>query len=205
MIREVAYDEVFDSQKHFRSLLDSVSRPGKINRLDTVRLDPPPGLNTASVMIAMALLDADSTFDVIGMSDQAASYIRENTGARRTRVEHAHFLFADGTETPDFLDSAHCGTLLYPDTAATVVLQAAGLSSADAIAGGLRLTLLGPGIEGTTSLFVKGVNVDLLLALQARNAEFPLGLDTLLTFGDTEGTPYVAALPRTAHVTWEAC
>jgi alpha-D-ribose 1-methylphosphonate 5-triphosphate synthase subunit PhnH len=65
--------------------------------------------------------------------------------------------------------------------------------------------LEGPGILGTTTIFVRGMNPDLLLALQARNAEFPLGLDSILTFVDGPGTPCVAALPRTTRVTWENC
>ena len=43
MVREIRYDEVFDAQKHFRSLLDSMTRPGRISVLDAVPLDAPPG------------------------------------------------------------------------------------------------------------------------------------------------------------------
>lgn len=207
MVREIACDEVFDAQKHFRSLLDSVARPGKINRFDPVRLSPPPGLNEASVLIAFALMDADSTFDVVGASQgegvySFSNYLAANTNARRKEIEHAHFIFAQGTETPDFLESADCGTLLYPDTAATVVLQVID-ASPEPRGSGLKLTLEGPGVDGTSVLFVRGLSEDLLLALQARNAEFPLGLDTILAFVDPSGAPCVAALPRTTRVSWE--
>jgi alpha-D-ribose 1-methylphosphonate 5-triphosphate synthase subunit PhnH len=204
VVREVAYDEVFDAQKHFRSLLDSVARPGKINRLDPVRLEPPAGLNAASILVAFALMDADSTFEAVNMSAGAGAYLSANTNARRTDTEGAHFLFADGSESADFLDSADCGTLLYPDTAATAVLQIAEASNApqkDA----LKLMLEGPGVDGAATLYTRGLNPDVLLALQARNAEFPLGIDTILTFIDGSGAPCVAGLPRTTRVAWEAC
>ncbi len=204
MVRELAYDEVFDAQKHFRQLLGSMARPGKINRIEPVVLAPAPGLNAASVLVAFALMDADCTFEVAGMSQGEASYISSNTNARRTDVKHAHFIFAQGTESPYFLDSADCGTLLYPDTGATVVLQLEE-ASASPLASGLKLTLVGPGIEGASTLWVRGFNEDLLLALQARNAEFPLGLDTILTFMDQSGAPCIAALPRTTRVVWEKC
>jgi alpha-D-ribose 1-methylphosphonate 5-triphosphate synthase subunit PhnH len=204
LVREVHYDEVFDSQRHFRSLLDSVARPGKINRLDPVPLDPPPGLNSASVLVAFALMDATSTFHAVCMDGGEGGYLASNTGARRAEIEDAHFLFTAGDESPDFLDLANCGDLLYPDTAATVILQVAGAST-EPLTDALKLTLEGPGIDGTATLFVRGLSAHLLLALQARNAEFPMGLDSILTFVDGEGRPCVAALPRTTRVSWENC
>lgn len=204
MIREVAYDEVFDAQKHYRSLLDSVSRPGKINRLQPVHIDPPAGLNAASALIAFALMDSDSTFETVSMNRGEDAYLAANTNARRTEIERANFIFAQAWESPEFLDDADCGTLLYPDMAATLVLQLTN-ASAEPLSGGFKLTITGPGVDGMSTMFVSGINPDLLLAIQARNAEFPLGLDTILTFVDSEGVPCVVGLPRTARVKWEAC
>ncbi len=205
MVRETAYDEVFDAQAHFRSLLDSTAQPGMINRLNPVQLNPPSGLNPATALIAFALMDSTSTFATVNVGQhESGGYIASNTNARHTEIDRAHFIFADGDESPDFLDSADCGTLLYPDTAATVVLQIADASK-QPLVDALKLSLEGPGVNGTTALYVRGVSPDLLLALQARNAEFPLGLDTILTFVDASGNPCVAALPRTTRVSWEKC
>jgi alpha-D-ribose 1-methylphosphonate 5-triphosphate synthase subunit PhnH len=204
VIREVSYDEVFDAQKHFRVLLDSVARPGRINCLESVDLTPPPGLNKASVLVAFALLDANTTFAMVNMERGEGSYLSANTQASRTAIEDAGFIFADGGEAPEILESANCGALAYPDTAATLILQVAGVSTSP-LAGGLQLTLRGPGIDGIAVLFVQGLNPDLLLALQARNAEFPLGLDTLLTLVNDADIPCVIGIPRTTKVSWEAC
>ena len=202
MVREAAYDEVFDAQAHFRALLDSTARPGVLNFLTPVQIDPPVGLNTATALIAFALMDGNSTFATVNMAQSVGGYLAANTDARRTEIDRAHFIFASGNDAPDFLDAADCGTLLYPDTAATILLQIGGASVQPRTAA-LRLTLEGPGVDGTSTLFVHGVNSELLLALQARNAEFPLGLDTILTFVDESGRPGVASLPRTTHVSWE--
>jgi alpha-D-ribose 1-methylphosphonate 5-triphosphate synthase subunit PhnH len=202
VVREIRYDEVFDAQKHFRSLLDSMARPGRINVLDAVPLHAPPGLNAASALIAFALLDADSTFEVIDMTSGEADYLAANTSASRADTAHANFVFARGSETADFLEEADGGTLAWPDTSATVVLQIAS-ASPEALPSGLRLTLEGPGIDGARTLHVAGLSENILLALQVRNAEFPMGLDTVLTFSDDAGNPALACLPRTTRVTWQ--
>lgn len=204
MIREAAYDEVFDAQKHFRSLLDSTARPGKISRLDPVKLDPPSGLHRASALVAFALMDAESAFHTVNMNGGEAAYLTANTNARAAAIEDASFLFAQGNESPDFLENADCGTLLYPDSGATLVLQVKNASTAP-LTDALKLTLQGPGIDGLATIFVRGLNPDLLLAIEARNAEFPLGLDSILTFNDESGAPAIAALPRTTHIAWEYC
>ncbi len=211
MGREAAYDEVFDGQAHFRALLDSTARPGALNFLTPVQIDPPAGLNRATALIAFALMDGNSNFATVNMTQSEGSYLAANTRARRTEIDGADFIFASGDEAPEFLEAACCGTLLYPDTAATLILQIqdAVVQIQDAperpLTGGLRLTLKGPGVDGISALFVRGIRADLLLALQARNAEFPLGLDAILTFVDESGRACLAALPRTTHVSWEKC
>ena len=204
MVRETAYDEVFDAQKHFRSILDSMSRPGKVKRLDVVPLTPPPALNAASVLAALALMDADVTFHAFHDEHGEAAYLAANTRAGAAPMESAAFLFAHSSDGPEALESANCGSLNYPDTSATLILQVDAVSP-EPLTGGLRLSLEGPGVDGRRVLYVRGMNPNLLLALQARNAEFPLGIDTLLAFADETGTPCVAGLPRTTRVTWETC
>src|SRR5271154_1038192 len=156
MVRETAYDEVFDAQRHFRSMLDCMARPGKINRLDPVELTPPAGLNRASVLVAFAVLDANTTFHVVNMERGEGAYLAANTNSVRTGTEDATFLFADGGEAPEILDAANCGTLTYPDTASTLVLQVE-TAARTPVPGALKLTLEGPGIEGRGTLFVRGL------------------------------------------------
>jgi alpha-D-ribose 1-methylphosphonate 5-triphosphate synthase subunit PhnH len=205
MIRELAYDRVLHSQQHFRSILSALSRPGTINELGPVPLSPPAGLNAASALVSFALINADVGFHLVHMTDVDAGYLNTNTGARAVPIEEAAFIFTEGQEPPAMLEGASCGSLTYPDTAATIVVQVAALSLSPQ-PGGLMLTLEGPGIDGRAQVSARGLSVDLLLALQARNAEFPLGIDALLTCDDGGAGPArVVGIPRTARVTWEAC
>lgn len=194
MIRETAYREVLHSQKHFRSLLDSFARPGKVNSLHPVPVTPPPGLNQAAALVAFALLDAAASFHTVEMSENEPNYLAANTNARPSTIKReAQFVFSNGAANPDFLHHLNPGSLLYPDTSATVVLILNHPTPA------LKLTLQGPGIDGATTLSVQGLDPALLEALATINSEFPIGLDLILALPG----PAVAALPRTAKIAWE--
>jgi len=205
MIREIAYDEIVHAQQHFRSILDSMARPGKINRLDPVRLTPPPALNKASVIVAFALLNGDVSFHLVNMDDEHRAYISANTRAVAASIETAAFVFLRGEEAADVVEGIHCGILTYPETAATAVIQVDAVSE-HPIADGLKIELQGPGIGTRSRVYVGHLNPDLLLALQARNMEFPLGIDTIFTCDNGgSGDPCVFAIPRTTRVAWQAC
>lgn len=202
---ETAYDHVFHAQRHFRSILEAVSRPGTIVRLDDVPCRPPAGLSRASALIGFALLNADVSFHLVGYSTADAAYLVENTRSRECPIEDASFIFARGTEHGDILEGASVGTLPYPDTSATLILQVDALS-AGAVPGGLAVRLEGPGQAAPVTIHAAGVSPDLLLALQARNLEFPLGLDTIVTHTDqATGTACVVGIPRTTRLSWDVC
>src|SRR5262249_3485697 len=132
-------------QRHFRALLDSMARPGTISELERVDLTPPPHLNAASALVAFALLNADASFHLVGMSDDEAAYLATNTRAAAAPIDEAAFIFVTGDAAADVLEGINCGSLAYPDAAATMVIQVEALS-AQPVAGGLELTLRGPGV-----------------------------------------------------------
>ena len=208
MTRELAYDPVFHSQSHFRAILYSMSRPGTISRLDPVELielTSAARLNTASALVGFALLNGDVSFHLVNMTDVEAEYLSANTRASVAPIDEATFIFTAGDEPPETLEGANCGSLTYPDTAATIVIQVDALSAAP-LPGGLKLTFEGPGVNGSSGVYVRALSPDLLLALQARNAEFPLGIDAVVTCDDKgAGPPRVLGIPRTAKVSWETC
>jgi alpha-D-ribose 1-methylphosphonate 5-triphosphate synthase subunit PhnH len=205
MPKELAYDRVLHAQADFRSLLDALARPGTIKALGQSALVPPPRLNVSSAFVGFALLDAGVGFHLVNMSDAEATYLAANTGASPAALEEAAFVFTDGHEPSSTLEGINCGSLTYPDTSATIVIQVDALSP-EPQPGGLMLTLEGPGIDGRAQASLRGLNPDLLLALAARNAEFPLGIDALVTCDDGRGgRPRVLGVPRTSRVTWDAC
>lgn len=200
MIRETVYDEIFDSQRHFRTLLDAMARPGKLNRFAPVPLTPPSPLLAGAAYVALALLNADATYHAVPLGEDVSTYLRVNTAARATPVAQSDFVFLDGHNAASsaLIAESRMGIPAYPETGATIVIQVAHVGRSSNT-GGLNLTLTGPGIETVEHVFVNGLHPALLEARHRQNREFPLGVDTILV--TTDGT--VLCLPRTTHVSWE--
>jgi alpha-D-ribose 1-methylphosphonate 5-triphosphate synthase subunit PhnH len=197
-----SYDQVFDAQKHYRTLLQCTARPGTIGQLDDVLLDVPPALNRATALIALALFSGDSSFYLAQGEEPAVDFLRRETLAKPASAEQADFLLLPDTNRLAEIHRARLGSLLYPDLGATVVLQVTAISPAP-MPGGLRLALTGPGIETETVVFVLGASEALFETLRECNAEFPLGVDAFLTCDSLSAGPCVLAVPRTTRVQWE--
>lgn len=191
MIRETTYDEVFDAQTHFRLLMDSMARPGKLNVLNGVAIDPPHSLNRASALIGLALLNADVSYYAAENADAVADYFGTNTASRPAAASVADFLFLPGQHQSGALVDAKVGTLSYPETNAFVIIDVATIGTEPDPAS-LPLTLRGPGVNGEKTVFVRGLNPDLLLTIREKNAEYPLGLDAILT----DASDRILCIPR---------
>jgi len=206
MQREIQYDEIFDAQEHYRLLLDSMARPGKINVLPRLELTTPQGIHATGALVGFALLNSDVSFYVDGPSAEDVSlYLLVNTSARPAEAEEADYVYLDGTAAAEILYRLKTGTLPYPENSATVITavkELGGEGEAGAAAangsGRLMLTLSGPGVDGERRLSVTGLGVALLEALVTINAEFPLGIDVVLT----DPTGRIACIPRSSRVRW---
>lgn len=196
-----SYDRVFDSQRHFRTMLDCTARPGTIGLLDDVPLELEPGLNKATALVALALLNPDVSFHAGGLGDAVDRFVQRQTLATRAPVDEADFLFLDGADSTESIDRAKSGTPSYPDAGATVLLQVSAISSTP-LPEALSLTLTGPGIPDATTVFVSGLNPEILAALERQNCEFPIGVDAILTCADPSAGPRILSLPRTTKATW---
>jgi alpha-D-ribose 1-methylphosphonate 5-triphosphate synthase subunit PhnH len=195
MIRETAYDPVFDAQLHFRQVMDSMARPGKLNALDGVVIDPPASLNPASALIGLALLNADVTFFASHNADPITDYFGTNTASGTAPASEADFLFLHGMDDPANLEQGKTGTLSYPDTNAFVIIDV-DILSAEPLPDALALTLTGPGVAGQRTVFVGGLNPALLTTLREMNSEYPLGIDTILT----DRIDQICCLPRSVDL-----
>jgi alpha-D-ribose 1-methylphosphonate 5-triphosphate synthase subunit PhnH len=195
------YSQVFDGQKHYRTLLQCTARPGTIGQLGDVSLEVPTQLNRATALIALALFSADSSFYLAQSEGTAMDFIRRETAAKPVSSEKAEFLVFPDSNRLDELHRARLGSLLYPDLGATAVVQVEAISPAP-LPDSVRLTLTGPGIEVDTVVFVLGAPEALFATLRERNAEFPLGVDAFLTCDSLSAGPCAMALPRTTRVEW---
>ncbi|MGE5148119.1 MAG: phosphonate C-P lyase system protein PhnH [Candidatus Eiseniibacteriota bacterium] len=181
-------DPVFDSQRVFRAVLDAMARPGRLARVD-VALAPPAPLDpaTAAVVLALADFDAPVWLNADAGAEAIAGYVRFHSGAPIV-VESARAAFAICLAAPS-LARFNLGTDEFPEASTTVVVQVADLA-----AGG-PLTLTGPGIERAHHLGVTGLPDDFWAERRAVTADFPRGIDLILTCGR-----HLCAVPRTTTV-----
>jgi alpha-D-ribose 1-methylphosphonate 5-triphosphate synthase subunit PhnH len=193
MRRETSYNEIFDAQAHFRLLLDSMARPGKINTLPEMDMLPPDGIFESTVLVCFALLNADVSFNVLDdPKEEISRYLLLNTSSAPDDFRNANFVIMNGDSEGEELNEMRIGTLSYPEDSGTVILQVERISEImleDAEA----IILKGPGVDGEKGLFVKGLNRTILKNIREINMEFPLGIDIILA--DSEYR--IAGLPRT--------
>lgn len=161
----------------FDALLTALSRPGTLCDLG----DHLGGL--ALPLIVETLLDAE----VSAWTDRAGLRpALDDSGARPAPLAEADWLFPTSGSVDVALSTAKAGSDLYPDDAATLVLEAA-------FGEGAALRLSGPGIAATCD-----VQIDLPPALWARRAaaaRYPMGVDMLIVRGSQ-----VMGLPRSVTV-----
>ncbi|MGD8938053.1 MAG: phosphonate C-P lyase system protein PhnH [Gammaproteobacteria bacterium] len=168
-------------QQHFRLLLDAMARPGKCQTLINV-----PDNGPCALAVLATLLDAEvSLADPHALLDSADWPMLQ---AKSTNAETADFVLCDGTRTPDF--TPKLGSLHSPELSATLILMVEELGQ-----GNTHLQLSGPGIAGSQTLMIKGLDSQWLVLREDWVCAFPMGVDLILVAGKQ-----VAALPRTSKV-----
>ena len=182
MAKETSFDEVHDAQSQFRVLLDAMARPGKINYLKDLPISVPEGLNKSSGIIAFSLLNTDTHFFVAqrAQSETIIDYIYLNTHAAIGSVDTADYVFIDGQENAELLHHTKTGSLNYPEDSASIIIDVIEISPTHQNAS-LQIKLKGPGIETEKTVFVKGINKEILEIAQEQNSEFPKGIDLIIT------------------------
>lgn len=191
------------TQKTFRTLLQAMSNPGRVYRLEQkleVRSQKSDKYNLSSVFCALpsvlqTLLDHEVTFNVFGHQREEWEYrIIRATGSRTANVEDADFVIIPSGGSDGAILHARRGSLEYPDTGATVIYSVHLLSARDN--GGVRVTLKGPGINGEITPFIGGIKKDEFHYLKEINSEYPLGVDSI--FIDAENR--LMCMPRSTKI-----
>jgi len=190
-MQSTAGSTVFAAQSTFRKVMDATARPGSIQTIAATE-GAPAQLAQGAAAIALTLFDHDTPIwlDPAVASEKVKQWLRFNTGCPivADQTQAAFALGGDLAALPQ-LESFALGTPDYPDRSTTLILQLASLTDGD------RLSLSGPGIQGTASLAPAGLPKDFIEQLAANRALFPRGVDLLLVAGNN-----VAALPRTTIV-----
>lgn len=198
MQTEITYDTVFDAQQHFRLLLDSMSRPGKINKFPEIDIFPPTGLSQAAALTGFALLNTDTNFFIAGSNQtDIAEYLLVNTGAKHAELPLAEYIFIPEGYYDSNLGETQMGTATYPEDSATLIVSV-GHISYEAFENSTSLTLKGPGVNGETVAFVSEINTELLDFVLERNGEYPLGSDLIIT----DSSNNILCVPRSNKFTY---
>ena len=85
-------------------------------------------LGTAEILGRLALLDGDVSFSALHAAEGVGDYLGSNTNANEVEETSADFQFAEGARAAEAIAQAKPGTLLYPDTSATIVVSVRELS-----------------------------------------------------------------------------
>ena len=171
-----------DAAFAFRAIMESVTRPGEIRRLQ--RAEPPRPLSQAAGTALLTLCDGDTPVVLAGaVACQAMrDWISFHTGAPLCTATGAIFAAGSWNDLQP-LSAYPVGMPEYPDRPATLIAELPRLAP-DGV------TLKGSGIETTSHLSLPEA-----ACFQTNHGLFPVGLDFLFT-----GDDLIAAVPRSAEV-----
>jgi alpha-D-ribose 1-methylphosphonate 5-triphosphate synthase subunit PhnH len=104
------------------------------------------------------------------------------TGSHNVPLAEADYVLTDGDSLAQVLSEVKTGDLEYPDRSATVVCRVSGLHADAGL--GLRLSLAGPGIDGSQDLTIHGIGSPAVEAIQVANGFAPQGVELVLVTPD---------------------
>jgi len=199
MVREIAFDDVFDSQASFRALLDAMSRPGILFQVPRLSYRArPPGFCPPALSILKTLCDHKVSFSLGGAIETAewVQYLEVNTASPFQAVDKADYVLFDGSVFDGDFARLRKGTPEFPERSATAVLSVRHLSEDSMDGAACSMVMTGPGVKTRASVAAAGLDPRYVMERGKANRLYPLGIDLILV--DGEGR--VAGIPRTSTV-----
>lgn len=185
-------DKVLSAQSTFRSVMEAMARPGRVQQV-IAGVGTPGPLMRGAAAIALTLFDHDTPIWLdakMRHSSEVAKWLKFHSGA--PVVEDSSIssfaLIGDGGALPDMARFA-IGSNEYPDRSTTLVIQVKSLTD------GRHYELRGPGIDGAMTLRATIEPTDLFERLSINETLFPRGIDVVLVSGDA-----IVAIPRTTRL-----
>lgn len=193
------FNETTYTQDVYRSLLDCMARPGKINRINHADCGLSLSFSNYILGIAITLLDQEVTFNIFGDISNSSGQLQMYTKSRPSSIENCDYFIVNGGGIFD-IHRLKRGSLKFPDESATVICQVRQVLSGTAIRpGAIKMGLQGPGIHDKQTLYVDGLNKEMMEPWQECNSEFPLGIDWILV----DLTGQLSCIPRSTNFIWE--
>ena len=181
-------DPVYGAQQAFRQVLDAMAKPGLIHAVPASLLRELPNCDVATASLLLTLADFETPLWLGPSLAGLEGFVRFHCGGRFAAPEHSLFAIARPQDLPP-LGSFQLGDPEYPDRSTTLIVQVAGLRPQ----GGL--VLRGPGIESAHRVTVDGLDEDFWSQRDELAPLFPLGIDLILTAGES-----LVCIPRTTRV-----
>jgi alpha-D-ribose 1-methylphosphonate 5-triphosphate synthase subunit PhnH len=188
-------DATHDAQSVFRSVLEALSRPGRLQTLEASDgLQAPAPLSRGLTALLLTLLDTETSLHLSGplASEAAWLYCRFHTGVQREEAAQADFIALRASEAS--LSGLRLGSDEMPQHGATLIVDTHSLAPERS---GLRLT--GPGIEHEQRIGLCGLPFAFWQQRIAMQPLFPRGVDLLLVCGSQ-----LIGVPRSTLITIEA-
>lgn len=179
------FDEVFDSQKVFRCLLEAMANPGRrcVIREQSQKLF---GENPELLAAAMTLLDASVSFCAL-QNPVLSEQIVLLTHAKEESPEQADYLFLSSVEQlSEIIACAKDGTLENPHSSATLVIKVPEGQEEK------NIQISGPGVDGQLQISVPNVIYEAVRCRDLQQYEYPRGIDFIFLLPGDE----LLCLPR---------
>lgn len=190
---------VHDAQQVFRSVLEAMSRPGRVQTLPAAALQDldTAGLGRGTTALLLSLLDAETTLwlEPSLRREGCVEHLRFHSGVRIVDgAAQAAFAVTDTAHAPASLWTTLAqGSDEVPQDGATLIVEVDGFGS------GAALELRGPGIQTTQALRVAGLDATFWRARIPLEPAFPRGIDLIVCCGER-----LVALPRSTRLRLEA-
>lgn len=189
-VKEADFDEVYDAQKNFRILMDSMSRPGEVFKLcNNNFIKTPQGFNPNFITILKTLGDNIVSFSLGNIqSEEIQKYIEVNTGMHCANLSEADYVLFKGCEFDERIMELNLGTFEFPEKSATLIIETENILQGkftDSFRSKVEITMMGSGIKDKNIVTICGIDKRYIEGLININSMFPIGVDVI--FVDHEG------------------
>jgi alpha-D-ribose 1-methylphosphonate 5-triphosphate synthase subunit PhnH len=188
-----------ESHEVFRSMLDSLSRPGTISQLTALQSVDVP----RCIIPLLAIVDVETRFAVIDNISTSLNWtelIGSATGAPPASLAESSWVVAFSEPTRDNMEDLPRGSALAPERGCGLVVACAllseGFDHGDATQESTSIALVGPGVDGQKIVTISGISNYFFESLCDLNGSFPAGVDAWMV--DQSGQ--ILALSRSTQI-----
>lgn len=187
--------EIHRIQQAFRQVMNAFAHPGACYVLPAYPAGETPTRQSGALdTLIRMFVDHATTFCFVG-EEPCAQRIAAETRANAASLEEARFVIvpasAPAAGGEEAVLNACAGTLLAPETGATIVLECGRVSS-EPFAGATPCALSGPGVKDKNVVWVS--DAAWARAREQRAVAYPCGVEIILV--DASGA--VVAIPRSS-------